>query len=627
MVILAVSPALLLILYTASAQSRSDRAEVQARALSAALIAASGYQRYLDSSHQFLLTLAKLQEVAQPDAASCNRLFADLRKAYPLYTNLFAVRPNGDLFCSAIAPTKPINLLNNAWFRQALTMRILVVSEQADLTLAHHPAVILAHPVLDVQGKRKGVVGLVLDPTWVVEPTSGLLPGGWTEVLLDRAGSLLVSYPDEDGGRALPPPATAAFNIILHGSGENFFEGVDRNGDPRLFAVARAFSPHEGAQLTVLISAPLPLAFRVADQALASSLLWLGAVTLLAILGAVVAGDSFVLRQVRALQTAVQHLKLGDLGARVPLTSGSSELQEVAIAFNQMAYIVQQRDAALHHAQAVLEARVEERTATLAQVNEALLREVAERQRREEALQQAQAHLIQAEKMSALGRLAATLAHEINNPLQAVQTHLELLTLAAPLAPAMQAQYIGIAQAEIVRLGRLVENILNFARPARLIRHPVALAELVEQTIVLTRKRLQQANIELVADLPPTPVVLAAPDQLVQVFMNLLLNAIEASSQEHGAIRIAIQHTASMVSIAFANSGAPIPPENMQRIFEPFFTTKPGGTGLGLSISHTLVREHQGELTVENVTGEYAVVFTVTLPLAAPPVNEKEPYL
>jgi PAS domain S-box-containing protein len=234
-------------------------------------------------------------------------------------------------------------------------------------------------------------------------------------------------------------------------------------------------------------------------------------------------------------------------------------------------------------------------------------------------LQQSQAQLVQAEKMGALGRLAAALAHEINNPLQAIQSHLELV-MDFPSEASERLAYLQIVRQEINRLSQLTRNVLNFARSTPGLRRSVPLEDLIRQTLTLAGKQLQHSHIQVTMELQPTPPVFVAAEQMTQVFLNLVLNAVEAI-QQNGQIHITSHVERDQIVISFSNDGPAIRLEDFQHIFEPFYTTKPNGTGLGLSISHRLVQQHGGSLIVENVTDTRGVVFKISLPLTASSVD------
>jgi PAS domain S-box-containing protein len=230
-------------------------------------------------------------------------------------------------------------------------------------------------------------------------------------------------------------------------------------------------------------------------------------------------------------------------------------------------------------------------------------------------LQQSQAQLVQAEKMTALGRLAATLAHEINNPLQAITSDLELI-LDFPLDKDEQLARLRVIRQEIDRLSEMTRSVLTFSRPSLAPRRIVAITDLIKQTLSLAHKKLQHSHIQVTTQWQVEPLVRAVPDQLVQVFLNVIINAIEAI-YDHGQIHISVEVEDEQVIVRLSNDGPTIASEDLARIFEPFFTTKEGGTGLGLAVSHNIITQHGGTLSAENLPGARGVAFTVRLPLAS----------
>ncbi len=263
-------------------------------------------------------------------------------------------------------------------------------------------------------------------------------------------------------------------------------------------------------------------------------------------------------------------------------------------------------DDALPGAGDELERRVQARTAELAEANRRLQAEIAE-------LRQAECEQrVQAEKLALMGRLAASFAHEINNPLQAVRSYLEL-SLDYPVSPAERDHYLRVAREEIERLSEVTRRVLGFYRPASEARTAVCLADLVERTMRLVQQQVQRAGLAVTLDLSGQGRALASGDQLVQVFLNLIINAIEATGQG-GRLSITERLEGDQAALDFANDGPAIPDEVMARLFEPFFTTRPDGTGLGLAISRDLVEHYGGSLTAANLPA--GVVFTVRLPLA-----------
>ncbi len=226
-----------------------------------------------------------------------------------------------------------------------------------------------------------------------------------------------------------------------------------------------------------------------------------------------------------------------------------------------------------------------------------------------------QTQLVQTEKLSALGRLLASLAHEINNPLQALRSGLRLL--ARPnLDDEKRQRYVAMLDKEVERLIDTTLQTLNFARPGRIGKKSTSLNQLLRETLVLVSKQLQRNKIDislkLASDLPPVWVV---PDQIKQVFLNLILNAVD-SMPDGGNLTLTTHHLPdeNMVMAALADTGRGIPGEILSRIYEPFFSTKEAGTGLGLSISYTIVEAHGGHIDVES-SQQAGSTFSVYLPI------------
>jgi signal transduction histidine kinase len=202
-----------------------------------------------------------------------------------------------------------------------------------------------------------------------------------------------------------------------------------------------------------------------------------------------------------------------------------------------------------------------------------------------------------------------------------MQSNLDLI-LGYSLPLQEREQYLHVIRRQIERVNKITGEVLNFARPTPSPNQPISLLEQIEQVLLLIGKRLEQSNIQVVvAAQPHLPPLVANPDQLIQVFLNLVLNAIEAIEQE-GQINISLYVEEDNLVASFTSDGPAIPSELLPHIFEPFFTTKSEGSGLGLWISHSLIQQHNGTLSVENLPGERGVIFTVRLPFIAPAPNK-----
>jgi len=258
-----------------------------------------------------------------------------------------------------------------------------------------------------------------------------------------------------------------------------------------------------------------------------------------------------------------------------------------------------------------------------------LARDISERQRLAK-------QLMQAEKLAALGRLSASMAHEINNPLQAISSSVHLL-LSRPLPDEKRQRYLEMTREEVERLVSIVQRLLDFYRPTREGMRPVDMNEILETALTLTANELNERKVTVERDCQPRlPRVLAVSNHIKQVCFNLIFNALEAMP-EGGALRVrtylepeerepdgagfvwaagrANPIGGPAVALEIGDTGPGIPAQDLPKIFEPFYTTRMKGTGLGLAVSYGIVEQHHGELAVRSRPGEGAT-FKIRLPVA-----------
>ena len=236
-----------------------------------------------------------------------------------------------------------------------------------------------------------------------------------------------------------------------------------------------------------------------------------------------------------------------------------------------------------------------------AQLYDRLYRRTVAQEKALRDLRAAQDQLVRSERLSSMGRLAASIAHEVNNPLQAVRTCLELALEEIEQNQPVDRENVEVACREIERVIQMVQRLINLQRPGEGKRMPVNVNGALQEMLTLMGKQFAQGQVsvqtDLSSDLPPVP---GHNDQLAQVFLNLALNALEAMPNG-GALRVATAYTTDgWVTITFCDTGVGIPAETLPRIFEPFFTTKAQGLGLGLTVCLTIVEAHGGRLNVSS---------------------------
>lgn len=247
---------------------------------------------------------------------------------------------------------------------------------------------------------------------------------------------------------------------------------------------------------------------------------------------------------------------------------------------------------------------------------------VAERTRE---LQSAQSQLIQAEKLATVGRLAAGIAHEINNPLMPIKFNLESMLEDIQDNRPLEEDLVTVTLESVDRIKRLVQRMLEYNAGHFQLGDSldkIDVNEVVQAMLELTRKTFQQSGKEIVLELKNVPPVMGNRDALAQVFINLVLNAGEAMEQG-GTLTISTRRHKDQVLIAFADTGSGIPPEMLDRIFDPFTTTKNSGSGLGLFVSYGIIEGHHGSIKVDSAPDK-GTTFTVSLPVATLPGRDDQ---
>ncbi len=420
----------------------------------------------------------------------------------------------------------------------------------------------------------------------------GTEPGIERIRIFDQDGRIQFSTNAAEVGTSPAPPAA---DRIFTGPRSNRLLGVVRpiENAPACSNASCHSHPAEQKRLG-LIDANLSLAGVDAESAAQQRHMIV--VTILSALLVASVGALFiwlvVYRPVQELTLGTRRVAGGDLAYRLPVRS-TDELGELASEFNQM-------------------------TADLA----AVYGEIEERvQRKTRELESAHKTLLANEKLASIGKLAATVAHEVNNPLFGILTYarLTLKKLAGCGIPdtdkGEMVQNLEIIEHESKRCGDIMRNLLTFARQAPSHRGPNDVHDIIGRAVLLVRHKLDLQQVELIQDLAPAArAVECDANQIQQVILVLLVNAAEALGSG-GRIEIQTAFEPAQVRIRVRDNGPGIPAEVMPKIFEPFFTTKEDQlrTGLGLAVAKSIVEQHGGEITVQSQAGK-GTEFMVILP-------------
>ncbi|MDA8170029.1 MAG: ATP-binding protein [Nitrospiraceae bacterium] len=226
--------------------------------------------------------------------------------------------------------------------------------------------------------------------------------------------------------------------------------------------------------------------------------------------------------------------------------------------------------------------------------------------RKTEEIMRAQDELINAEKLASLGRMAAGVAHELNSPLTGIVTFAHLLKGQTPAGNAQQHEDLQVIIDQANRCSKIIKGLLGFSRRTGFEMVEMNINGLIEATVSMVSHQARFLNVHFNMDLSPSvPSIMADPNQIQQVFLNMLINAADAMS-EKGTITISTKSVKAedrdFLEITFSDTGPGIPEDHISKIFEPFFTTKPvgKGTGLGLSVSYGIIKKHGGDIIVKN---------------------------
>jgi two-component system, NtrC family, sensor kinase len=295
---------------------------------------------------------------------------------------------------------------------------------------------------------------------------------------------------------------------------------------------------------------------------------------------------------IRAMAKAAQRVSEGDYTTRIEMSS-KDEIGTLTENFNIMVAELALAQRELKDWGENLERKVEKRTAELKAM---------------------QAQLIQSEKLAGVGKLAAGIAHEINNPLTCVLTNSSLLLEELPPDDHRRGEVQSIVD-ETLRCRKIVKGLLDFARQTKPLKQALNMNQIAENVLALVRNQATFRNISTILNLDPNlPDVSADRDQIQQVILNIVLNAADAMSAG-GVLQISSRHDPEkkVIELSVSDTGPGIADEMREKLFEPFFTTKPSGTGLGLAIAYGIAKSHNGDLKVDS--SSKGTTMTIVLPI------------
>jgi signal transduction histidine kinase len=589
LVLIAVLPAIGIQAYNEFDLRRSREADIRERVIQITRQFGEEMGELREGAKQLLLVLSQLPAAQSSHNGECSKLFASLRKKFPNYSLLGAADIDGNVFCASRGIAH-WNVAGDAFFKRAILHDGVAVGNYFVDPETGEKQIHFAHRFYDASGQIAGVVFAGLDLAWLSDHLKerGLSPSA-SILIADREGNIIARLPNPE--KLVGKNMRSGHAEIMDGDKAGWEESVGVDGITRIFGyVPPSLPPYDlflsAGQSKAEALAPIENATRrgifliLTGLALAAFAAWRG-------------GKVFIQRPIRHLLEVTKAWRDGNEKARVEIKDSESDLGRLGAAFNDMATALAARHEDLRHLNATLEQRVEQRTKELAE----------------------------AHRLAVLGKLIATVSHELRNPLAVIRNTTFALAEATKKRGIDVERSIERINRNIGRCVEIIGELLDYTRSPQL--------EFVAQdfdrwlTLVLADYDMEE-GVTLSHELAAGVMVRFDSGQLQRVFVNLFDNARDAVREAKVAARTpSYQPTVSVrsrveghrLAIRVDDNGSGIPPEILPKIFEPLFSTKGSGVGLGLPTVKQIIDRHRGQIEVVSRIGEGTSV-AIWLPLA-----------
>ncbi|MCU1383592.1 MAG: Histidine kinase [Acidobacteria bacterium] len=578
-------------------RSRIEHAdELREQAASVAATAGAYLNTYLSGLDSMASALARHPAVMTLDKPQCDLLFEAVLRDQPLILNIVVSDVTGAVKGSGV-PSDNSRVSSNAmpYFSDTIRTGKPQVSDLMTGRISNRPTIVLSYPVRSAQGALVGVLGLGLNLPRLQTLFSDIpLPEGSVVTLADRNSRVLARSRDAERfiGKLSDPHPTAPRDVprtqirtALDNVERSYGNAVVDRG-PWLLSVGIPTS------LATMRVAPL------VRRNLAIVLITMAAILLLS-LGL----STSMSRGIDTLRAAVQRIADGDLSPPQRNSAPNRELTRLQDAFITMAANLRETHLALDH-------------------------QVEQERKMRETLQSLQRQVVRQERLAAVGVLVSGVAHELNNPLQAILGTLELLERDRNIAPAVLEE-IAFVKTQSGRAREIIRNLSRFSSQQSGPPTLVDLREVMTEVVQLRRRDLDASGIGLTVEVQTERKVWANFTEVEQVTLNFVINAqqsIEAAERSRGRILMRVFDVGKRVRLEVQDDGPGVTPEDEPKLFQPFFTTKPvgKGTGLGLSVSYGIIESYGG--TIGHHPNEWGgATFFFELPVTDPSVRPSPP--
>lgn len=598
LVTIAVLPALFIQAYNEYDLRKSREADIRERVVQITKQFGEEMGELREGARQLLIAIAQLPPIKAKSAAECSALLASLRPAYANYTLMGAADADGHVFCAS-GKTSLESVADQSFFRRAMAKGGLAVGTYWADPVTGEKSVHFAERFTDASGKVAGIVFAGLNLDWLSEHLKerGLTP---TQSILiaDRLGNIIARLPHPEV--LVGKNMRKSHERIMDGNTAGWEEAKGVDGITRIFGYVPAQLPPYDFFLSAGQEKNEALAPIVNATRLGVGLILVGFA--LALYAAWWGGRLFIRRPLEDLLQVANEWRDGNEGARVSLKSTASEIGRLGLAFNAMADALGARHAAqkkaeedLRQLNATLEQRVEQRTEELAKAN----------------------------RLATLGKLTATVSHELRNPLAVIRNTVFALGEVAKTASGLNIdRSLKRIERNVIRCNEIITELLDYTRTRKLDAAPRVFDDWLEEILneyevpagIALHRQLDAAGAEVTFD----------SGRLQRVFVNLLDNARDAindgrtvpapGTAANASISVRTKVVAGRFQVVVADTGAGIPPEVFPKIFEPLFSTKGFGIGLGLPTVKQIMEQHGGDIQIESAVGQGTTV-TLWLPL------------
>ena len=585
-----------LVIWSANRAREAREQEVSQEAATLATTTAAYLDQFLVSIDSMASALVRHQGIVAFDRAQSDRLLADVLRDQHLLLNIVLTDSSGAVRATALPARESLGPVTLPYLKDVVSHDAMVVSDMATGAVTRKPTVVLAYPVHAVDGTVAGVLSFGLNLERLQDLFKQIsLPEGSVVTLTDRESRVLARTVDADryiGRRVeaapLPPGDVAAIQTRVSVDGvERFFGNAPIRRGPWLISV--------GIPSSVAVRRLAPLWRRNIAIAIAG---------LLVLLVVSLWVSSRLSGNLNALRLAAQRIADGDLSPPAAVPATNRELAQFQDAFIKMA-------------------------ASLREARGALDRQVEQERKMREVLQSLQRQVVRQERLAAVGVLVSGVAHELNNPLQAILGTLELLEREHDVPESVRSE-LEFVKTQSGRAREIIRNLSRFSSQQSGPPTAIDVGEVVAEVLQLRRRDLEDSSIALDFSIETKRRIYANFTEIEQVVLNFVINAqqsLEATGRVGGRIRVRAFDSGRKVRLEVADDGPGVDPENEAKLFQPFFTTKPvgKGTGLGLSVSYGIIESYGGSIGQYRNDWNGATFFfelPVDDPATRPPQND-----